>query len=841
MTLRDVALRWLNKGVEERAIDSVPWDVGGPLRAASVSVDQALGLVPVFASVRLLSSQVASLPLQTYRKTGDSRQKIPPFPLFVRPSVQGTLYDWLHRCMTSLTLRGNAFGYITARDRDQYPTMIEWLHPDDVKVEDRMPSGPGSYTQPVWYWQGRVIPGEDLLHIPWFTVPGRILGLSPIGACAATISTGISAQHYTNDWFDAGAVPPGEFRNTGKRVTQEEADIISARLNAAIKRRKPLVYGNDWEYKPIAVAAHEAKFIETQRLTATQIASIYGIPPEMIGGEAGGPLTYNTVQSNAEGLEKFTLRPWLTLLEAAFFQLMPRPQYVKFNVDSLLRTDLQTRMASYQTGRQIGLYSIDEARAIEDLPPLPNGQGQDYTPLEILTKQAGPPAVQTRADPDPADLAAFVELLARRVDELDVRETRALDGSYVEPDDEDDDDRADDDEAADWDPNEPDPDDDDFVDDEADGRAVTPEGVKGGARLKAYWTKGPGLAKWVASPHPWTALYRHLRKYMPARKAKATAAAWFHAVKGYWPGHQKGKNPVGPRNLGANVFADLQLRRADPFDPAGLAFDERHLPGLHDQSKHGRPGVKGALKKAAKEIADAVDGTPATPRPARRPRRKAAVKKAKRLDPATFFDATESPAFRHQIGSVYKGEFAGFRTSVSRVEEYAEGVRITGEVTDRNGSPVGDFVREILPEEGVLIAYHSSLILNDSIQGQGFAEAFNAHMIDRYREMGLDRIELEANIDVGGYAWARAGFDFKHNDDADRILRRLREVPGADTPPVRDILDRADRIPFGEPGYPTAYEISQAGRPPGAGKADTWPGKAAMLGRGASWEAVKPL
>lgn len=396
MTLRDVALRLLRGREEQRTIDSVPWDVGGPLRPASVSVDQALGLVPVFAAVRLLASQVASLPLQTYRKTGDTRQKINPWPLFVHPSVQGTLYDWLHRCMTSLALRGNAFGYITQRDRDQYPTMIEWLHPDDVRVDDRMPSGPGSYTSPVWYWQGRVIPAEDLLHIPWFTVPGRVLGLSPIGACAATISTGLSAMNYTSDWFDSGAVPPGEFKNTGKRVNQEEADIISARLNAAIKRRRPLVYGSDWEYKPIAVAAHEAKFIETMRMNATQIASIYGIPPEMIGGEAGGPLTYNTVESNAAGLEKFTLRPWLTLLEAAFFALMPRPQYVKFNVDSLLRTDLQTRMASYQTGRQIGLYNIDEARAIEDLPPLPNGEGQDYTPLQILTGRATQPATQTR-------------------------------------------------------------------------------------------------------------------------------------------------------------------------------------------------------------------------------------------------------------------------------------------------------------------------------------------------------------------------------------------------------------------------------------------------------------
>jgi hypothetical protein len=64
--------------------------------------------------------------------------------------------------------------------------------------------------------------------------------------------------------------------------------------------------------------------------------------------------------------------------------------------------------------------------------------------------------------------------------------------------------------------------------------------------LKNYWTKGEGLAKWADHAHPWTALFRHLRKHLGSARAKRVAAQWFHDVKGYWPGHQRGKNPVGP-------------------------------------------------------------------------------------------------------------------------------------------------------------------------------------------------------------------------------------------------------------------------------------------------------
>jgi hypothetical protein len=63
--------------------------------------------------------------------------------------------------------------------------------------------------------------------------------------------------------------------------------------------------------------------------------------------------------------------------------------------------------------------------------------------------------------------------------------------------------------------------------------------------LKWYWTKGPGLAKWRLSPHPWTALRRHLLGKVPAAYLDETVSQWFHDVFGYWPAERRGKNPVG--------------------------------------------------------------------------------------------------------------------------------------------------------------------------------------------------------------------------------------------------------------------------------------------------------
>jgi HK97 family phage portal protein len=371
--------------IETRALTAFPWNVGNPLGYQQADQDRALSLIPVYAAVRLLSDTVATLPVKTYRRDGDNRVPMPGLPqLFRQLDDDGTLTDWLHRCMTSLALRGNAYGLVTARDGMEFPTSIYWLDPSLVGCDETNPM------RPAWYWNGRRVPAEDFVHIPWFTIAGKVQGLSPIEAYARTVNIGLQAQDYGLGWFDSGGIPPGTFKNTQKTVSQEEARIISERLVAAIRSRRPITYGADWDYNAITIPPEQAQFIQTMRLTATQIASIYGIPPEMIGGESGGPLTYNTLEQNTQFLATMTLRPWLVKLERKFSSILPARQYVKLNADAIVRADLTARYQSYLVAHQIGLLTNDEMRAMEDRPPLPPDQVPNAEPLRVSTTPGEP-------------------------------------------------------------------------------------------------------------------------------------------------------------------------------------------------------------------------------------------------------------------------------------------------------------------------------------------------------------------------------------------------------------------------------------------------------------------
>lgn len=378
----------VRSGEQQRAITSVPWDQGGPRSPSAISEGRALQLAPVYAAGRLLCSNLASLPVQVYRESGGVREKLPLPSLFVNPSVNGTLHDWTWRAVASLVYRGNAIGLITATDYLEQPTQVEWLNPDWVQVEDQNPYGRGSFTNPVWRVLGVEVEAEDLVHIPWMTLPGRVWGLSPMEAFAAAVRTGLSAQDYTTDWFESGGVPPGTFKNTQQTVDQKDAAVIKARLMEAIRTRQPIVYGRDWDFTALTISASEAKFVETMQLSASQIAAIYGIPPEMIGGTTGGTYTYTSADQRQLELIQSTLLPWMTKLDSHFTALLPRGQYVKLNADATVRVDIVARFAAYEKARMLGIMCVDEIRALEDLPPLPNGEGQDYTPLLVAVAEA---------------------------------------------------------------------------------------------------------------------------------------------------------------------------------------------------------------------------------------------------------------------------------------------------------------------------------------------------------------------------------------------------------------------------------------------------------------------
>lgn len=351
------------------------WGGGGPAPWNIANPEQAMRMVAMWGALRFLASNIAAmapgLGLYKLSKDGEIAVRQPTPALFANPSIHGTLFQWLERAVLSMGAHGDGIGLVTQRN-GLFPTMIEWLNPINVVTMDQAIEGPGSYVDPRWYWWGRPMDPKDLLHIPLFARPWRVRGMAPVTAFAASVGIGLAAQEYGKQWYEQGGVPPGTFRNTTQKVLPEDAEEIADRYVRRLRSRKPLVYGMDWEYNPIAINPHEAKFLDTIQATATQIAVIYGVPPDKIGGLTGDSLTYATVEQNSLDCLTYTFRPWLVRFEYAFSTCFPRGQFVQFNTDEFLRIDAKTRaeIDALSLGTvQTGWKDSNEVRASYNMPP----------------------------------------------------------------------------------------------------------------------------------------------------------------------------------------------------------------------------------------------------------------------------------------------------------------------------------------------------------------------------------------------------------------------------------------------------------------------------------------
>jgi hypothetical protein len=96
----------------------------------------------------------------------------------------------------------------------------------------------------------------------------------------------------------------------------------------------------------------------------------------MLGSQVPGARAYASQEQDSVSFVTITLRPIIYKLEEAFGRLLTpiSPNaFLKFNMEGLLRGDIQSRYAAYSQGVQAGFLSINDIRRLEDLRNVEGG------------------------------------------------------------------------------------------------------------------------------------------------------------------------------------------------------------------------------------------------------------------------------------------------------------------------------------------------------------------------------------------------------------------------------------------------------------------------------------
>ena len=68
--------------------------------------------------------------------------------------------------------------------------------------------------------------------------------------------------------------------------------------------------------------------------------------------------------------------------------------------------------------------------------------------------------------------------------------------------------------------------------------------------------------------------------------------------------------------------------------------------------------------------------------------------------------------------------------------------------------------------------YHNYLKIPKEFQGKGIAKKLFEALLREYEDAGIRKIKVTANIDIGGYAWARYNFSALNKREVVRIINR---------------------------------------------------------------------
>ena len=346
-----------------------------------VSEATALRMTAVWACIRVIAEDVASLPLFVYERLDRGKRKATKHPL------QSLLHDQPNPDMTALQFRetqtahvlswGNAYTYVV-RDSRQVPRELWPLSPAQTTVERDSRTRRLLYrSQSPWRDEQLTLRDDQVMHLAGLSFNG-IYGYSPIGLHRQAISLGLAAEEFGARFFGQGTNMGGflEFPTLSDQQYDKLRKQLEESYGGLSKAHKWLILSGGGKASRLSIPPDEAQFIETRKFSVTEIARIFRVPPHKIQDLERA--TFSNIEEQAIDYVVSTLRPWLVRWEQAIWTKLiakeDRTQFfVEHVVDGLLRGNVETRYAAYATARQWGWASVNDIRALENQNPIEDG------------------------------------------------------------------------------------------------------------------------------------------------------------------------------------------------------------------------------------------------------------------------------------------------------------------------------------------------------------------------------------------------------------------------------------------------------------------------------------
>jgi HK97 family phage portal protein len=358
----------------------------------TITVETAKKLSTVYRCMNILSDDIAALPFQQFERLERGSRRVKPdgdsrnvaYLIEIEPNRWQTPFVFKKRLILDLLSMGNAYIW---RPVSAYP---ELYHLEAGKVRPVFDKRGNRYFQ-VLFDNGEVkdIPDPEILHLMINPDKKGVFGRSVLGYAQDTINRQIGANNSRNTLMGNGLLPTAILKVNGQigeeaRQKVKESYLKSAEDGVMVQDNAIL------DFKQITMNASDVQFLESVQATETEIANYFGLPQYKLN------LGKQSYQSNEQQQLDYlgtTLNPYLVQFEqsARLKWLATEEQdagFFRFERKALMQLDTKTQAEFLHTQILDGIYSPNEARAINDLEPYPGGD-QHYFPgnMAVITEK----------------------------------------------------------------------------------------------------------------------------------------------------------------------------------------------------------------------------------------------------------------------------------------------------------------------------------------------------------------------------------------------------------------------------------------------------------------------
>ena len=252
------------------------------------------------------------------------------------------------------------------------------------------------------------LPNEDMVHVKGASRDG-LVGVSVLKRASESVQAARAQQQYGLSYYQNGGQPSGVLKtesDIGGYAKGPDGKPLQRQDGSYVTKRD--VIRQEWErihmgpsnshrvaildlgltYQPMVGSNADAQFIESQDLSVKDLARYFGVPLYKLGE---GKESYSSNEQNAIEYVVGTLHPIVTQYEEELsYKLLTDGELtagvkLRLNMMAELKGDTTARAAWYKAMLEEGPLSVNEVRALEDLPDIPGGDEHraslNYVPL----------------------------------------------------------------------------------------------------------------------------------------------------------------------------------------------------------------------------------------------------------------------------------------------------------------------------------------------------------------------------------------------------------------------------------------------------------------------------